>query len=212
MILDPGMCWGYGANGVRTYLDEMPLPAWVKPPSPTAQAVPSRDSVWKTTAWLNLCQLSYQHLLVSGKFSGNITKWQQTGPGADTELVEQKEYDVSIHVDHAGSNWKLLHLFFWSSTSLSFCIWIIFKWYSIASRRATENAVLSSTRLMHWISSSAPARACSKRWTDLGRETWLSAVPSAYLPWGIHNSLLSCCLGLSLLHIPKCVNSRGRSW
>lgn len=99
MILDPGMCWGYGVNDVWTWLDEMSLPGWMKPPSPTAQAVPSRDSVWKTSAWLNLCQLSYQHLLVSGKFSGNITKWQQTGPGADTELVEQKEYDVSIHVE-----------------------------------------------------------------------------------------------------------------
>lgn len=56
-----------------------------------------------------------------------------------------------------------------------------------------------------WISSSVPP------WTDLGRETQFSAFSSAFLPWGSHNSLSSCCLGLTLLHIPKCVKGRSGS-
>lgn len=132
MILDPGMCWGSGANGVWTRLDEMPLPGWLKPPSPMAQAVPSRDSVWKSSACLSLCLLSCQHLSVSGKFSGNVTKWQQTGPGADKELGQQKNHDVSIHTEDCWIKLKIV-AFVLLKHQISLCLhmnYIYMVWHS----------------------------------------------------------------------------------
>lgn len=75
--------------------------------------------------------------------------------------------------------------------------------YCICSSEAPNLCVFEQGWI--WISSSAPP------WTDLGRETQFSAFFSAFLPWGSHNSLSSCCLGLTLLHIPKCVKGRSGS-
>lgn len=83
--------------------------------------------------------------------------------------------------------WESLYLFLWSTKSLDFGA--LFMWCGTAVQGWI------------WISSSAPP------WTCSGEQNQNFLL----FPWGIHNSLLSCCLGLTHLHIPKCVKGRSGS-
>lgn len=195
------MCWGYGGGGVCTSLAEMSLPGWLKPLSAMAQvvlpwtegerALPDPISV---TFPINTSQFK-------GNFLGNITKWQQV-----LEVMHNgwnKRSMMWIFVWKAsGSSWTLLYLFFWSTKSLPLWAWAHkFMWCGTARRPQQCKAESGPVPLPHPLF----------QWAELGRETQLSAFSSAFLPRGSHNSLFSCCLGLTLLHIPKHVKSKSGS-
>lgn len=119
------------------------------------------------------------------------------GPASAAPRVEQKEFWCEYLrgrlLDQAGN------CFVCSSEAPNLCIFELCGTHGIlSSARLNLDQLLCPTMDM-------------LQGTDLGREKQLSAFSSAFLPWGIHNSLLPCCLGLALPHIPKYVKDRSGS-